>query len=246
MLRAEALSKRYGALTVTRDVTLDLARGERRAIIGPNGAGKTTLFNLLGGEVRPDSGRILFGARDITHSPPDARARAGIARSFQRNSLFDALTVRDNLVTAAAVSTGLGRVFWRPLARFPELDERAREIAELVGLADEIDHPASGLAYGAQRQLEVGLALAVDPVLLLLDEPTAGMSPDETAAMKALIASLPRALSMLVIEHDMDVVFDLADSVTVLDAGAVLFEGTPEQVRASDAVRARYLGEAAP
>ena len=243
VLRAEGLHKRFGALAVIREVSLALERGERRALIGPNGAGKTTLFDLLTGELRPDAGRVGFGSRDITDLPPDARARAGLARSFQRNSLFDELSVRDNLVTAAALSLGLGHVFWKPLKKHAHLYEKSEEIAEALGLTEVLDVAAGALSYGLQRQLEVGLALALDPVVLLLDEPTAGMSPEETAAMKALIADLPRTLTLLVIEHDMDVVFDLADSITVLDAGAILFEGTPAEVRASEVVRARYLGE---
>ena len=244
MLRADGLQKRYGALEVTRNVTMALEEGERRALIGPNGAGKTTLFDLLTGELRPDAGRISFASRDITSNGPDARARAGLARSFQRNSLFAGMSVAENLVTAAALAGGCGHVFWKPLARYRHLQAKAEDIAGSVGLSDILDVGVDALPYGFQRQLEVGLALALDPVVLLLDEPTAGMSPEETAAMKALIAGLPRSLTVLVIEHDMDVVFDIADRVTVLDAGSVLYEGTPEDVRASDEVRSRYLGEA--
>jgi branched-chain amino acid transport system ATP-binding protein len=244
VLRADGLHKRYGALEVTRNVSLALEEGERRALIGPNGAGKTTLFDLLTGELRPDSGRISFAARDITGDGPDARARAGLARSFQRNSLFAGMSVAENLVTASALAGGVGHVFWKPLARYRHLQAKAEDIARSVGLSDVLDVGVDALPYGFQRQLEVGLALALDPLVLLLDEPTAGMSPEETAAMKALIAGLPRSLTVLVIEHDMDVVFDIADRVTVLDAGSVLFEGTPEEVRASDEVRSRYLGEA--
>jgi branched-chain amino acid transport system ATP-binding protein len=243
VLRAENLHKSFGSLTVTRDVTLALERGERRALIGPNGAGKTTLFDLLTGELRPDAGRVHFGSRDITGLPPDARARAGLARSFQRSNLFEGLSVLDNLVTATALALGYGHVFWRSLRKHVHLFEKAEEIADAIGLSEVLDQPVATLSYGLRRQLEVGLALALDPVVLLLDEPTAGMSPEETGAMKALIARLPRSLTLLIIEHDMDVVFDLAERVTVLDYGTVLFEGTPGEVRGSDAVRARYLGE---
>ena len=243
MLRAEGLHKSFGSLAVARHVDLAVERGARHALIGPNGAGKTTLFNLLSGELRPDAGRIVFGSRDITRDSADARARAGIARSFQRNSLFEEMSARDNLVCAALLARGLGHVFWKDLRRFTELYEKAEEIASLVGLAESLDRPARRLAYGLQRQLEVGLALALDPVVLLLDEPTAGMSPEETAAMRALLAGLPRELTLLVVEHDMDVVFGIAERITVLDAGTVLFEGSPEEVRASPAVRARYLGK---
>jgi branched-chain amino acid transport system ATP-binding protein len=242
VLRAEGLFKSFGSLAVARNVSLALERGARHALIGPNGAGKTTLFNMLSGETRPDAGRVYFGSRDITAEPPDARARSGIARSFQRNSLFDDMTARDNLVCAALLARGLGGIFWRNLRDFPEVYEKADDIAALVGLSDSADRPARSLAYGLQRQLEVGLALALDPVVLLLDEPTAGMSPEETRAMRALLAGLPGELTLLVVEHDMDVVFDIAERITVLDAGTVLFEGTPAEVRASPEVRARYLG----
>ncbi len=244
MLRADGLQKRYGALVVTRNVSIALEEGERRALIGPNGAGKTTLFDLLTGELRPDAGRISFASRDITGDGLDARARAGLARSFQRNSLFAGMSVVENLITASTLAAGVGHVFWRPLAKYRRLRAKAEEIAKSVGLSDVLDVGVDALPYGFQRQLEVGLALAQDPVVLLLDEPTAGMSPEETAAMKALIAGLPRSLTVLVIEHDMDVVFDIADRVTVLDAGSVLFEGAPGEVKASEEVRSRYLGEA--
>jgi len=244
VLRAENLCKSFGSLAVTDNVSFELGRGERRGLIGPNGAGKTTLFDLLTGELSPDRGQVYFGTRDITKASPDIRARAGIARSFQKNNLFEGMSVLENLVTAVILASGMGGSFWRSLAKQTKVRERAIEIAVAVGVEDALDKPVTSLSYGLQRQLEVGLALAVDPVVLMLDEPTAGMSPEETAAMKALIASLPRALSILIVEHDMDVIFDITDRVIVLDYGTVLFEGTPEEVRASDAVRHRYLGDA--
>ena len=244
MLRAENLSKSFGSLAVTDNVSFELGRGERRGLIGPNGAGKTTLFNLLTGELSPDRGRVYLGSRDISKASPDIRARAGIARSFQKNNLFEGLSVLENLVTAVVLASGMGGVFWRSLAKQSKVQEHAIEIAYAVGVEDTLDEPVKSLSYGLQRQLEVGLALAVDPVVLMLDEPTAGMTPEETAAMKALIASLPRKLSILIVEHDMDVIFDITDRVIVLDYGTVLFEGTPEEVRASDVVRLRYLGDA--
>ena len=240
VLRADALNKSFGALTVTRDVSLAVAPGARHALIGPNGAGKTTLFNLFTGELAPDSGRVSLDGRDVTAQPPDRRARAGLARSYQRNNLFESMTVRDNLITALIAARGLGRVFWRPLGG---LDRDAGGLAEKVGVAAALDEPARTLSYGMQRQLEVGLALASDPKVLLLDEPTSGMSPEETEAMRRLIAGLPADLAVLIIEHDIDLVLGLADRVTVLDYGTVLFEGTPDEVRASEAVRRRYLGE---
>ncbi len=243
VLRADALNKSFGALTVTRDISLAVAPGARHALIGPNGAGKTTLFNLLTGELAPDSGRVSLDGRDVTARPPDRRARAGLARSYQRNNLFESMTVRDNLITALIAARGLGRVFWRPLRARSGLDRDAARLAEKTGVAGALDEPARTLSYGMQRQLEVGLALASDPKVLLLDEPTSGMSPEETEAMRRLIAGLPADLAVLIIEHDIDLVLGLADRVTVLDYGTVLFEGTPDEVRDSEAVRQRYLGE---
>ncbi len=242
-LAAEGLRKSFGALEATRGVSLALPPGRRHAIIGPNGAGKTTLFNLLSGALRPDAGRILLGPVDVTREAPDARARRGLARSFQRNNLFPDMSVLAALMTAAAIAEGVAPVFWRRFDRDRELAARAAELAEGVGLGGLSGEPVRNLAYGAQRQLEIGLALASRPSVLLLDEPTAGMSPEETRAMQRLLAGLPAAITMLVIEHDMDVVFDLADRVTVLDHGAVLMEGSPDEVRRSDLVRRRYLGE---
>ena len=242
-LAAEGLQRQFGALVATRDVTLSLPVGERHAIIGPNGAGKTTLFNLLSGADRPDAGRVLIGGADVTHLRPDARARRGLARSFQRNSLFAEMTVRAALMTAIAIGTRATAIFWRRFDRDTALADRARRLAESVGLADRLESETRSLSYGAQRQLEVGLALAADPTVLLLDEPTAGMSPEETREMLAQLSRLPRSLTLLVIEHDLDVVFDLAERITVLDYGSVLLQGTPAEVRASDVVRQRYLGE---
>ena len=241
MLVVEKLNKAFGALQVTCNISLHVEPGARHALIGPNGAGKTTLFNLLTGEIRADSGSITLAGKDLTRTRPDIRARLGMARSYQQNNLFADLTVTQNLVTALVVARGYGPRFWHRLSDRNELALSAVEIAELVGLADVLDEPAHRLAYGMKRQLEVGLAMAVEPRLLLLDEPTAGMSPDETRLMLALIGSLPPTLTVLIIEHDMDVVFQFAERITVLDEGAVLFEGSPDEVHCSDVVRARYL-----
>ena len=241
MLVVEKLNKAFGALQVTCDISLDVEPGARHALIGPNGAGKTTLFNLLTGEIRADSGSITLAGKDLTRARPDIRARLGMARSYQQNNLFADLTVTQNLVTALVVARGYGLRLWQRLSDRNELALGAVEIAELIGLADVLDEPAHRLAYGMKRQLEVGLALAVEPKLLLLDEPTAGMSPDETKLMLTLIGSLPPTLTVLIIEHDMDVVFQFAERITVLDEGAVLFEGSPDEVHCSDVVRARYL-----
>ena len=246
MLRAVGLCKAFGSLRVADDITLEISRGRRHAIIGPNGAGKTTLFNLLAGEVKADAGHVLVDGIDVSHAPPDERARAGLARSLQRANLFPAMSVRDNILTALVVRHRLGYVAWRRLRRFEALADEALSWAVRVGLARDIDRPARHLDHGSQRQLEIALALALDPKVLLLDEPTAGMSSEETAAMLALIAGLPATLTILIVEHDMEVVFGLAERITVLDYGRVLLEGTPDEVRGSALVRERYLGRAAP
>jgi branched-chain amino acid transport system ATP-binding protein len=215
----------------------------RYAIIGPNGAGKTTYFNLLAGNLRPDSGTVLLESRDVTRLDVAARARNGIARSFQRNSLFPDLTVRDNIALACALRAGLAPVFWRPMSGLTATHAEADAIAEKVGLAEMLQVPVRATSHGSQRQLEVAMALACRPRVLLLDEPTSGMSPEETARMHALIKELPRTLTVIVIEHDMDIVLDFADRIIVLDYGRVLEQGTPTDIRGSQLVRDRYLGQ---
>jgi branched-chain amino acid transport system ATP-binding protein len=242
MLRAQGLHKRFGALKVTDGVSLHVPAGSRHAIIGPNGAGKTTLFNLLAGALRPDAGRIELDGADVTRLPPHRRARLGLARSFQRNSLFPGETVRGNLLLADIAARGTGTQLWRRLDRMRESHARVEALAERIGLAAMLERPASTLAYGVQRQLELGLALIAQPKLLLLDEPTAGMGPGETGRMLELIDALPRELTVVLIEHDMSLVFDHAERITVLHQGGVLMEGTAEQVRASPVVRETYLG----
>ena len=242
ILRAEAITHAFGSLVVTDTVTLALAPGERHGLIGPNGAGKTTLFNVIAGEIVPDAGSVHLTGREVTRAPPDRRARLGLGRSFQRNNLFADLTVRENLSIACAIAQRVCHVAWKPLTRHREVHESAEARAVALGLGDVLDTVTRQLSYGTQRQLEIAMALAPEPKLLLLDEPTAGMSPEETAAMQAMIAALPRSLTLLVIEHDMEVVFGLADRITVLDYGKVLLQGEPREVRDSDLVRSRYLG----
>jgi len=244
MLEVGGLRKAFGSLVVTDGVSFTVERGAREALIGPNGAGKTTLFNLLSGELKPDAGSIRLAGRDITGLSPDRRVKAGLARSFQRNNLFLDMTVIENLATAVAVRTGESRAFWRSFAGSKGLKARADALAESVGLADRRDALARHLSYGSQRQLEIALALAAEPQLLLLDEPTAGMSPEETRSMQRLIAGLPRTLTLLLIEHDMDVVFEMAERITVLDYGRVLIQGPPATIRGSAIVKQIYFGEA--
>jgi branched-chain amino acid transport system ATP-binding protein len=244
LLAAETLSRAFGALSALDRVSFEVAARERRAIIGPNGAGKTTLFNVITGQLAPTGGRILLEGRPIEGLSPHAVARRGISRSFQRNNLFPKLPVRENLrLAAAARAPGtwslLGRIEGRPAPL-----ARAGEVAEIVGLTDRLAVPAGLLSYGEQRQLEVGVALATSPRLLLLDEPTAGMSPEETQRMTRMLEALPREVTLLIIEHDMDVVGSLADRVTVLHYGEVLTEGTFAEVKADPRVYEVYLGSA--
>ena len=243
MLRAEGLQKQFGALAVTADVSLRVAAGTRHAIIGPNGAGKTTLFNLLCGELSPSAGRIYIDDEDVTHRSIDDRARRGLARSFQKNNLFASRTVRGNLLLGDIAGHGYGYRVWTRLAQVRAAHERAELVAAQVGLTEVLDQRVSTLSYGAQRQLEIGLTLMGKPRILLLDEPTSGMSPEETARMLTLIDALPRSLAVLIIEHDMDLVFAHADRITVLNYGAVLMEGSADEVRGSQLVHDTYLGE---
>jgi branched-chain amino acid transport system ATP-binding protein len=244
VLATQAVTRAFGALVALNRVSFEVAPRERRAIIGPNGAGKTTLFNVITGQLAPTSGRILLDGAPIGGLAPHAVARRGISRSFQRNNLFPKLAVEENLRLAAAVGTPgtwdlLGSVTRR---RGPR--DRAREVARVVGLSDRLTEPAGRLSYGEQRQLEIGVALATGPRLLLLDEPTAGMSPEETLRMTRMLEALPRDVTLLIIEHDMDVVGSLADRVTVLHHGEVLTEGTFAQVKADPRVYEVYLGSA--
>ena len=242
LLAVERLARHFGALAAVSDVSLAVAPRERRAIIGPNGAGKTTLFNLITGTLAPSAGRILFEGRPITGLPPHAVARRGLSRSFQRNNVFPRLTVRENLRLAAAAGSRGSYDLVGSVERLTAPLETARLVAEAVGLSDRAGEAAAHLSYGEQRQLEVGIALATSPKLLLLDEPTAGMSPEETVRMTRLLLELPRDITLLIIEHDMDVVFSLADRITVLHYGEVLTEGTPDEVRSDARVYEVYLG----
>jgi branched-chain amino acid transport system ATP-binding protein len=242
LLELDGVTRYFGALSAVNGVTLGVERHERRAIIGPNGAGKTTLFNLVTGHLAPSGGRVVFDGRDITGLAPHRVARQGISRSFQRNNLFPSLTVLENLrLAAAADGRGSYRLFGS-VERLTAPLARAREVADAVGLADRLRDQVARLSYGEQRQLEIGVALATRPQLLMLDEPTAGMSPEETQRMTRLLAALPREVTVLIIEHDMDVVFSLADRITVLHYGEVLVDGPPDVVRADARVYEVYLG----
>jgi branched-chain amino acid transport system ATP-binding protein len=245
LLRTDRLYRSFGSLVVTNNNNLSIAPGERHVIIGPNGAGKTSLINQIGGQLPPTAGRILLDETDITGWTPDRICRAGIARTFQRNNLFVNLSVLENLRLAVEARRGNALQFFWPIERFRPLIERAEELMQRVHLGGDGARPARSLSYGEQRQLEIGIALAGEPKLLLLDEPTSGMSPAETSRMIDLIGSLPRTLAILMIEHDMDVVFSVADRITVLCYGEVLATGTPAEIQANARVREVYLGTAA-
>ena len=242
LLMIEKLSRYFGALSAVNGISLEIAAQERRAIIGPNGAGKTTLFNLITGHLAPSAGRILFAGAAITGLPPHAVARRGMSRSFQRTNLFLKLNVLENLRLAAAAGSRGSYDLLGSVERLRVPLEKACEVARAVGLADRLREPTGVLSYGEQRQLEIGVALATSPKLLLLDEPTAGMSPEETERMTRLLEGLPREVALLIIEHDMDVVSSLADRVLVLHYGEVLAEGTFDEVKADPRVYEVYLG----
>jgi branched-chain amino acid transport system ATP-binding protein len=242
VLRIADLTRSFGSLVVTNHVDLTVEPGERHVIIGPNGAGKTSLVNQIGGQLKPSAGGIFLGDAEITGLSPDEVCRRGVARTFQRNNLFRELTVIENVRLAVQAKRGGSLNFYAPVSRFAGLTEAALHALALVGLAGVAEQPARSLSYGEQRQLEIAVALASEPQLLLLDEPTSGMAPAETQRMIALIAALPRSLAILMIEHDMQVVFSLADRITVLYYGEVLATGKPEEITANARVREVYLG----
>ncbi len=242
VLEVQELTKRFGSLVAVDAVNLEVSSGARHALIGPNGAGKTTLFDMVGGRQRPTSGRILLDDRDITALREHERARLGVSKTFQHSNLFDGLSALDNVCVAVQQHEGVSASPWRPARRYTAVTEHAEALLDQVGLGDRIAASAGALSHGERRQLEVAVALATEPRLLLLDEPVAGMSPAESAHFVALVRALPPDLTVLIIEHDMDVVFDLATRVSVLHAGHMLAEGNPAEVRANPAVQEAYLG----
>lgn len=245
LLQTQKISRRYGALLVTDEVSLDIREGELHAIIGPNGAGKTTLINQLSGELLPNSGSIHFDGRDVTALPIDARARLGLLRSYQITSVFDEFTVRENAALAALGAQRHAFSFWQRLLGDPAALAAASEGIAAAGLEAHADLKAADLGYGERRQLELAMALAARPKFLLLDEPMAGMSVQESAAVVELLKSLKRRYTILLVEHDMNAVFALADRISVLVYGRLLVTGTPDEIRSNEEVRAIYLGEEA-
>jgi branched-chain amino acid transport system ATP-binding protein len=243
LLRVDRLVKRYGGLLATDHFSLELAPGELHAIIGPNGAGKSTLIGQLAGELRPDAGTIHFDGRDITAMPIERRARAGLARSYQITSIFREFTALENVLLAVQATQGHSFGCWQPAIRQASLVEPARAILARVGLAARMQVPAAALAHGEHRQLELAMALAGQPKLLLLDEPMAGMSQAESEQMTRLLAELKGGYAIVLVEHDMDAVFALADRITVLVYGRALACGDADAIRNDAAVRAAYLGD---
>ena len=244
ILRLRGVGRRFGGVVAVSGVDLDVRAGERRAILGPNGAGKTTLFNLISGEFPPSAGSVeLFGA-DVTALPARKRARLGLSRTFQTSRLFGGLSVDDNLYLAVL---GVAR---RPLPAASrrgaddEMRERGRAMAEAVGLADKLDVLVAELSHGEQRQLEVGMARAADPQLMMLDEPAAGLSRAERVKLTELLLALDPAITLILIEHDMDVALRVAEWVTMMHDGRVIVEGTPDEIRANELVHDLYLGSA--
>jgi branched-chain amino acid transport system ATP-binding protein len=245
VLELANVSKHFGGVFATDDVTLDVKRGEVHALIGPNGAGKTTLVAQISGDLASDSGTIVFEGADVTHAPQHRRVRAGLARSYQVTSIFRRLSVLDNLALAVQARSGSSFSFWRPVASESALADEARSLAAQIGLSAREGAVAATLAHGEQRALEVGLALATRPKLVLLDEPTAGMGPEESQAMIALVERIRSQVAVLLVEHDMDAVFRLADRISVLVSGRVIASGAPEAIRSHPEVRKAYLGESA-
>jgi branched-chain amino acid transport system ATP-binding protein len=243
ILDVQGLVKAFGALRATDGVTLDVRPGETHAIIGPNGAGKTTLIAQLSGDLRPDAGRIQFAGEDVTGLRAAARSHRGLARSFQITSVYREFSALDNVALAVQAHAGHSFRFWRAARADEALRAPARAILNEVGLGGRADVLAANLAHGEQRQLEIAMVLATKPRLLLLDEPVAGMGPDESQRMVQFLGTLKGRQTIVLVEHDMDAVFTLADRISVLVYGRIIATGTPQEIRANREVRAAYLGE---
>lgn len=243
LLAVEGVTKRFGSLVANDDFHLAVATRSIHGLIGPNGAGKTTAIAQIFGELRPDRGRIRFAGRNVTGLSMPKRARLGLQRSYQITSLFPALTVEDNVALAVQAGSGSPWRFWSPARRDRRLRDPAREVLGKVGLSERAEIPAADLAHGEKRQLELAMVLATSPVLLLLDEPMAGLGREETGRMTEIIKALKGNVTVLLVEHDMDVVFALADRITVMVKGHAIATGAPAQIRSNDEVRRAYLGD---
>jgi len=243
ILELRGLVRRYGGILATDHLDLTVYEGETHAIIGPNGAGKTTLIQQISGGLSPDEGRIVFDGKDVTHLPMNQRVHLGLARSYQITNIFRQCTVLDNLALAVQARLGSSMRFWKPALSESQVFKEARELAEKIGLDKRLETLSGNLAHGEQRLLEVGLALATRPRLLLLDEPMAGMGPKESRSLMPLVQSLSEELSVLLVEHDMETVFQLADRISVLVSGRVIATGIPDEIRQNPEVRKAYLGD---
>jgi branched-chain amino acid transport system ATP-binding protein len=242
VLSAQGLIKRFGGITATNNVTLNLHQGARHALIGPNGAGKTTLINLLTGVLPPTEGRITLEGQDISNLPPHLRVRRGMVRTFQINQLFDTMTPRETLALVVSQQRGLGGKWWQALGTQPEVNRRCEELLEQFHLTSVMHQTTHVMAYGKRRLLEIAIALACEPRVLLLDEPVAGVPAGEREELLQTVAALPADVSILLIEHDMDLVFSFANRMTVLVNGTVLTEGTPDEIANDPQVKEVYLG----
>lgn len=241
-LRAVGLKKHFGGLTAVSDVSLDVHTGEIHAVIGPNGAGKSTLINLLSGDLTPSAGEIMLGGNDITRLAPDRRARAGLGRSYQKTTIFPQFTAQENVRLAAQAHAASPLKMFGNVLSDADVNRRTREALEQAGLSVRAQMIATHLSHGEQRQLEIAMVLATQPRIILLDEPLAGMGQSEARKVVDLIASLKKGRAVLVVEHDMDAVFELADRLTVMADGHVIASGLPQDVRVDPAVRLAYLG----
>ncbi len=244
LLRAQAITRRWGGLLALDKVSLDLSRHSVHAAIGPNGAGKSTLINILSGELEPSAGQIELLGQNVTRWSQPRRARAGLGRSYQRNTIYPSFTVLENCRLAAQIRHPRPWAFWQDAQRCPKSSQKAHEVAERAGLGTVLDRSAGMLSHGQKRQLEIAMCLATDPEVLLLDEPLAGMGAEETERMLALLAELKSSHAILLVEHDMDAVFRIADCITVMVNGVVIACGSPDFVRNHAGVRLAYLGEA--
>jgi branched-chain amino acid transport system ATP-binding protein len=243
LLETKNLTKSFGALTAVKDVSLAIEAGSLHSIIGPNGAGQTTLFNLLTGAFAPTSGRIVFDQKEITGTPASRIAHLGLARSFQRTNVFPAFTLFDNVwVAAFATGRSWNGLLFRNANQYPEAAERARRALADVGLADKTHVAAREISHGEQRQLELAIALAAAPRVLLLDEPAAGLSPEETRRMVALVRALKGRYTIVLIEHKIDIIMSVSDRISVMHFGALIAEGTPQEIQRNPEVRRAYLG----
>ncbi len=243
LLKISGLKKNFGGVKATDDVNLEVIKGELHAIIGPNGAGKTTLISQLSGAVQPDAGSIVFNGLDITNKPAYTRARLGITRSFQITSLIMTMSVLDNVQLAAQACDGSSFRLIKPARKITHLRDKAMEMLQQVGLGERADDPTKALSHGEHRQLELAVALASGADMMLLDEPMAGLGPEESATMIAFLKTLKGKKTILLIEHDMDAVFALADRISVLVYGKIIATGAPDEIRSNDDVRHAYLGE---